>query len=193
MIEELRGIWRGETVACIASGPSLRQEDCDAIQKSGICSIVVNTSYRKAPFADILYAMDPGWWRMNHEAVLASGFRGQLWGSSGTAKWAKSTQGKLWPVNFSNSGSGAISMAVVTGAKRVLLTGYDCQLTGGKKHWHDDHPFPLSNAQSVKSWPYQFSLVAKYAAAHSVKVINCTRSTALLCFPRGDLREELER
>lgn len=96
--------------------------------------------------------------------------------------------GKGWNPH-GNSGCGAISLACFAGARRVLMLGYDCQKTGGKTHWHGDHPKGLGNAGSVHKWPAQFaSLKAKMSG---VEIINCSRETALTVFPRASLEQTL--
>ena len=70
------------TTVCIASGPSLTQEQCAqaiAARDAGRCSIVVvNNSWQRAMSADILYACDGAWWSM-HAAAVRAGFLGQCW------------------------------------------------------------------------------------------------------------------
>ena len=90
---------------------------------------------------------------------------------------------------FGNSGAGAIAMAAKAGATRVILLGYDCQRTGGKAHWHGDHPPMLGNAGSMPKWPDQFKRLA--ASLEGVEVVNCSRETALTVFPRAPLESAL--
>lgn len=71
------------------------------------------------------------------------------------------------------------------------MVGYDCQKTGGKVHWHGDHPKGLGNAGAMPKWPAQFQDMLRYLGG--ISVINCSRETALRCFPRGDLETELAR
>ena len=52
--------WEGMTVAIIASGPSLTIEQCSLVSQWRQAApnrrfVAVNTSYRRAPFADILF------------------------------------------------------------------------------------------------------------------------------------------
>lgn len=91
---------------------------------------------------------------------------------------------------YGNSGAGAISLAILGGAKRVLLLGYDSQRTYGKVHHHGDHPKGLGNAGAMHKWPAQFAKLVE--ENKHIKIINCSRETALTCFPRGDLNKELE-
>lgn len=92
--------------------------------------------------------------------------------------------------HYQNSGVGAISLAVHFGAKRIILLGYDCQKTGGKTHWHGNHPRGLGNAGSINTWPNQFAKLAKDLAGRA-EIINCTRETALTMFERKPLDEVL--
>ena len=73
----------------------------------------------------------------------------------------------------------------------MILLGYDCQKTGGKTHWHGDHPKALGNAHSLPNWPRFFANVAKYAITDGTPVVNCSRATALNCFPRAELKDML--
>lgn len=91
---------------------------------------------------------------------------------------------------FGNSGAGAMILASLAGAKRIIMLGYDCQHTGGKKHWHGDHPPKLGNADRPDAWAKGFAKVAHELQA--LEIANCSRETALTMFERKDLRECLE-
>jgi hypothetical protein len=90
-----------------------------------------------------------------------------------------------------NSGAGAISLAHKGGATRIILLGYDCQRgPNGEAHHHGDHPRGMGNAGSLPKWPEQFERLSRRLSG--VEVINCSRRTALTCFPRADLEEVLD-
>lgn len=93
---------------------------------------------------------------------------------------------------YNNSGAGSVSLALMRGAARIVLLGYDLQYTEGKCHWHGDHPRGLGNAGSVARWPQAFRTLRKRLDAAGIEYINCTRDTAL-DWPREDLEEVLER
>ncbi|WP_064746801.1 hypothetical protein [Lysobacter antibioticus] len=83
-------------------------------------------------------------------------------------------------------------MAALSGAARVVMLGYDCQHTGGKKHWHGDHPpGTAGNAapHTVAKWPVHFRKLRD--AYRGVQIINCSRDTALDVFPLAALEEAL--
>lgn len=94
--------------------------------------------------------------------------------------------------HYQNSGAGAISLAARMGIKKIIMLGYDCGHTGGKTHWHGDHPAGLANAGAVKDWPAEFKALAEHLALNGVQVINCSRATRLTCFERADLAAVLQ-
>jgi hypothetical protein len=178
---------------CIASGTSLTAEDCETVRESGYPTIVVNSSFRRALWADILFAMDAPWWNEYIRDVEQT-FPGERWGYVRVPAEYKvyATKGALYPTGWGNSGSYAISLAVVSKPMKIVLLGYDCQYgPQGQRHWHADYPEKMGNATTLKRWPYQFELVAKYARQHGIPVLNCSRATALTHFERGELCREL--
>lgn len=186
------GRWAGQTVVCIASGPSLTVDDCAAVQAAGLPAIVTNTTFRRCPWAEVLLAHDARWWHL-HRAEVDAVFHGKRLTCSTQNFGVPSLRLILQFKPFNNSGAAAISLAVLGGAARVLLLGYDCQpAPDGRIHWHPDHPAPLSNARTMAVWPHKFQQVAAYAKKQGVPVLNATRSTALRCFERVALEDILE-
>lgn len=188
----------GGTVLCVASGPSLTQEDVEYCRGRVDMAIAVNTSYQAVPWAYALYAADAHWWDWNKGARGFDGMRYSL--STEAAKWGVSilrNAGKdgleLSPDGLKtgcNSGYQAINLAVHYGSKRIILLGYDMQLGDGQKaHWHADHPHGRPSPFSV--FREKFATLVRPLAELGVEVINCTPRTALTCFPRRPLREAL--
>jgi hypothetical protein len=197
--------WSGKTVVCIASGPSLTEEDCELVRQSGHVVIVANTTFRLAPWADALFAFDVKWWDEYHKEVDEV-FKGRRFGySTPCVRYgAESLFFEAWFNSFSNSGACAVGLAIAAGAKKIVMLGYDCQKTDGKVHWHPDHPSRMSektarkrwpggmaNAESIKRWPSQFKNVRIYADNNGARVINASRVTALDCFERANLEDVL--
>lgn len=178
---------RLDEVFCLASGPSLNAVDVEAVRQwragaEGRAVVVTNTTFRMAPWADFLFAMDRAWWKVHHEEV-ARVFKGS--GFSLKAHYgAEATD-----IISRNSGAGAINFARSRSAMVIYLLGYDCQHTGGRRHWHGDHPKNLSNAHSVGEWSRHFADIAR--RARNTTIINCSRESALRCFPRRPLEEVL--
>lgn len=187
-----------KTAICIASGPSLTQADVDYCRGKGKV-YVVNDCYKLAPWADVLYACDYEWWK-HHNGV--PDFQGEKWTISHPA-WAEyklNLVGNLpatspWsdrPGHIAtgrNSGFQALNLAVLQGAERVILLGYDMGLADdGKRHWFGEHPGQLKKQSDYARWIECFRLASRFIP---VPVINCTRRTALDCFPLARLEDTL--
>lgn len=196
--------WAGETVFCIASGPSLTAEDCEAIhQRGGARVMVVNTSFRLAPWADVVFAADLRWWEVyGREAKAACS--GEFW-TNGEHAWkphalryiknARAPGLSMTPgvINGGgNSGQAIVQLAYQFGAARVVLLGYDMQRTGNRSHWHGDHR-GLSNAGAWPEWIRNIERTARDLEAAGVTIVNASRATAITGIRRADLGDELAR
>lgn len=206
--------WRGATAVIVASGPSLTPDQClhvemwrktPSVERRIV--IAINTSWQRAPFADMLYACDGAWWRAretpgdatNYERAAANFHKSQLWtqdikaaselnlqlirsqANHGLSKNRKViNQGK-------NSAYQAINIGFLAGVKRFVLLGVDCKGT----HWHGNHPSPLSNSLPHKMWMGFFAGLAADLRAEGIPVVNCSPGTALSVFPTGDIEREL--
>lgn len=185
--------WKGGTVVCIASGPSLAEADCERARSAGLPTIVTNTTFKRCLWADVLFGFDGAWWG-KYRAEVDAEFKGrrvtcsQGGRRSGDAELVNNVP---WFTSFHNSGANAISLAITGGAIRIVLLGFDCQKLGGQVHWHGDHPDGLSNARSLKLWPKHFKNVARLADQRRVDIVNCSRATALTCFRRAPLEDVL--
>ena len=135
------------------------------------------------PWADALYAQDRVWWQQ-YEREVEEAFPGERW-SRNTIPGVR----KLRVEASQNSGAGAIALAASQGACKVVLLGYDCQLTGGRAHWHPDHPGRMGNCGALADGPRQYHQLA--GQLPGIQIINCSRSTALDVFPLGRLEEVL--
>lgn len=189
---DLQGIWKSYTVVCIASGPSLTLEDCEAVR--GLKTIVCNTSFRIAPWADVLYAMDAVWWKVYIHEVDKT-YPGIKASCADLEHWFGVY--RLRDCGFiksNNTGAGAISLAAYMGARRIIMLGYDLSHDGEKAHHHGDHPAPLGNArnQSIKGWLPQFEKLRARLNESGIEISNCSRRTAL-DWPRSTIEDELER
>lgn len=148
---------------------------------------MTNTTFRIAPWADALMAMDKPWWDMYREEVAAT-FVGERVSSNPIPPDYGVRQMPHTFKAYANSGAAAVSMAINAGAHRVLLLGYDCQHTGGKTHWHGSHPRGLGDASSTKKWLIRFGELAR-DLGDKAHIFNCSRETALDMFERRPLEE----
>ena len=190
--DDVANVFRGRTVVCAASGPSLTAEDLEAVR--GLPLVVCNSTWRLAPWADVLVAMDTAWWRQ-YGSEVAQAFPGYRVGSTSQAVKFGATHSTYGAVfhTFGNSGAMAVAFLARGRAARVILLGYDAGAgPDGKLHWHPDHPKPLNNPQaSINRWPQQFDRLAKHCKERGVQVINASRATKLRCWPRMTIEEAL--
>ena len=194
-------LWPGGTVVCMASGPSLTQEDADYCRGKADGVIVVNTTYQRAPWADCLIASDVRWWNWHKGA---KDFQGLKYATSKHVKWAgvqilRNTGPKgleLDPTGLRhgiNTGYRAVNLAVHFGAARILLLGYDMKRGEDAKrleHWHGDHPIP--SRSHYPTFIRYFQTIVEPLKELGIEVWNCTPGSALDCFPKADLRDVLK-
>lgn len=199
--------WKGETCVILASGPSLKQfiespQGARGLPDTKI--VAVNSTYRWAPFADVIYAGDFMWWKQNITDVrrAQSGFT-QLWTCDRAAaerwdlNWVKGVNrlglGKDKFIHTNgNSGAQAINLAYVFGCRRILLLGFDMKLgPAGERHHHADHPAPMVQAQTFGDWIHKSEFLARELEEAGCSVVNCSAETALTCWPRSTIEKEL--
>lgn len=197
------GEWAGETAVVMASGPSMCSEDAEYVRGKAR-TIVVNTTFRLAPWADFLYSNDHDWMEMHlHEIGLK--FKGDvICGHSAYMrdpvidhipfdKWAIGLRAASGCIAWGmNSGGAAISLAHRLGASRIVLLGYDQQWTNNMPRWHGRHPGQLQNQKpGFHRWAEWFEQAAIDAKDEGISIVNCSRETSLACFPRMALQEAL--
>jgi hypothetical protein len=150
----------------------------------------VNTTYRMAPWADAMFAMDRQWWD-THIREVQETFAGARYSNNPLTQRHNVTRlPNSTFKTYGNSGAAAVNVAAEGGARRIILLGYDCQKTDGKAHWHGDHPSNLGNAGQIHRWAERFRELA--ADLRHLTIINASRATALTCFPRMDLEDALQ-
>lgn len=133
--------------------------------------------------------MDRAWWDV-HIAEVNKVFLGVRYSNNPLSQKLnvkKLNQQKF--KTYGNSGASCISLAAEGGAKRIVLLGFDVQKSEGKTHWHGDHPPTLGNAGQISRWHDKFAEQSK--ALKHLEIINCSRETALTCYPRANLEDVL--
>jgi hypothetical protein len=187
-----------------ATGPSLTRSDLDAVRAAGIPLLVVNDAWRLAPWADDLYACDYRWWKVHEQASRA--FQGTRWTQDQKAarEW-KSLRfipsaprlglgtDPAGPIHQGqNSGYQAVNLAYLLGARTVILLGYDMSHDNGRAHFFGSHSQNgLIDAPDYRPYAKAFEHMAP--GQYGLTVINCSRRSALECFPRERLEDVLLR
>jgi hypothetical protein len=90
-----------------------------------------------------------------------------------------------------NSGFQALNLAVLAGAKRVILLGFDGKpAQDGKAHWFGDHPSPTPPA-AYPLYRQAMSAAEHDMAAAGVEVVNCSPGSAIDAWPKMELENVL--
>ena len=184
----------------LCSGPSQNYADVQSIRKNrdhGDTVIAVNNMIFMAPWADVLYACDKDWWAEYGARVrdfkcrkVYLMDRAKNYGATEIYRCGRTTGlGEKLIHTGGNSGYQAINLAYIDGAREIVITGLDCAHTFGRRHCHDDHPEGMDNATPVKTWAERFPTIAEPLKAKGVRVVNCSRYTALTCFERMPLED----
>jgi len=192
-------MWRGQTVAILASGPSMSQAVADRVGEAKVCVVAVNTTVKLAPWADMLYAADD-FWIVKYEK-LAAGFAGLKVTCSDDNHHGWLALRNTGKVGFDhdvgcvrtggNSGYQAIHLALHAHAHRILLFGFDMHSSGGEMHWHGRHPEPLRNAGEgiFERWIKHFEALSEEASNRRIEILNCTPGSALHAFRFASMDE----
>lgn len=86
-----------------------------------------------------------------------------------------------------NSGYMAINLAVLAGARRIVLAGYDGRCgPANEAHFFGEHPEPTPDSV-MRYWVKSFRGMTADLARLGVEVINATPGSAIDAFPREDL------
>lgn len=181
------GCFRNKTVVCVGSGPSLTRADCDLVEKSGFGIVAINDSWRAVRNADVIYAGDYNWWKLNNALIDVPA---QRWTSSQSAS-SEFGINLFKRVNVEwHSGLRAVEFAEYQNAVRIILLGYDYSVSQGS-HWHGDHKHHLlgnPNEAKCRKWRGQMKQLSHNT---NIEIINCSRETSLTCFPRAQLEDLL--
>jgi hypothetical protein len=191
-------LFPGATIVCVGSGPSLLKADVEYAHEKGAKIIAVNDAYLYAPFAVALMASDGAWWI--HKKPEFAGLRYSLDPSAARIDGVQvlkntGTDGiELDPAGLKtgrNSGAAAVNLAVHFGAKRILLLGYDMDADKHRSHFFGSHKFPLRDGSPFQLFRETFKHQVGPLAQLGIEIVNCSRRTALKCFPCRPLAQEL--
>lgn len=202
-------LWPGATIVCLACGPSLTAADAKlvrAAREAGrVRVIAINAAVRLAPWADVRYAYHAiDWCRPEDAGILASfeglrfavepaaaEFGATILHATGTEGLELTEPGAIR--HGHNSGFAAVNLAVLLGAARVVLVGYDMQRAGGDPRGAL-HFYPCAGTVGrgeFATWLRIFQTLPPALEAVGVTVVNASRVTALEVFPRVELEAAL--
>ena len=168
----------------------MRQADADLVRDwrgENRKAIAINNTYQLAPWADVIYGCDSRWWKKYHEDVFAR-CPGEKWAyQDAPCKKYGCNKARLRSTG-GNSGYQSVRLAITEfEATRIILLGFDLKAPG---HWHPEHKgWPNPTNQNMMNWRNNLANLGREFKA--VEIINCSRDTALECFPKMELRRAL--
>ena len=199
------GAWRGEPCFIIGGGPSLQGFDFDRLRGRGRI-IAINRALEFVPFADIIFFMDWKLYKRYHEQPAnralwdrATGIKVflNLMGrkvedvrsvrSRGRAGISNSLASGLY--HGSNSGFGALNLALTLKAAPIYLLGYDMRQAHGRTHFHSGYGTRGHGGVCQAFLKPFLALEPKFKAMN--QIVNLSRSSALRIFRFGDIEEVL--
>lgn len=201
-------MWEGEIVAIIGGGPSLTAAQVEACR--GRCRIIaVNTGFKLAPFADILYWSDESWGGQWREHPDFKAFQGMKVALENARTWTWDPSIKVLEnygddglcelpdgvMTMRNSGAQAMQLAYHLGARAELLLGFDMRVVGGRTHFHSGTKD--AHARETPWDCFKNDMLPKFPALKEaldrkgVCVINCSPASALEVFAKMTVEDAL--
>lgn len=185
--------WQGQDVFILGGGPSLKAFDVSRL--AGKCVVGCNDAYQFGPrIVSILCFGDTKWFRchqlslrrwpnpiVTNQPMLAE--------EEGLIVFRREDYGfHVDALGWNgNTGAMAINLALILGAARIFLLGFDMKLgEDGQSNWH---PNPLSTPTNEVHYARYKENFARclgdwIARWSQVQIINLNPESALSCFPR---------
>lgn len=205
--------FQGQTIACIATGPSLTLQQVEIARAKGFVLFGCNRVWEIVPDLSVLYGCNEKFWAHYWDDDLAS-YPAEKWTTNRIAarKFGLNVIAERDARGLSNdpgrihhghgSGYSMLNLAYLMGASRIVLLGYDLRYApdydGSEKkagstprHYFGEYPSDLLHwpKMSLKEGVH-VGLIEYYRSVSKqsvVEIINCTPGSALDCFPRMDI------
>lgn len=193
-------MWKGETAYIVGGGASLKGMDWSRLE--GRCVIGCNDAYKLGPkIVKCAYFGDLNWWRIHHWVALR-----QFKGLKVTCAPEYIREQDIYPLQrkprkickapsvgwFNSTGASAVNLAIILGAKKVVLLGFDMKLTNGDSNWYVN----LKNKPDASVYP---RFIQGFEMLRSdlkdtwldVEVVNANPDSAMDVFPKVKLEDVL--
>lgn len=187
--------WQGQTVAIVASGPSIATFDFERI--AGLRTIAVKDGYKMVPNADVLMIGDH---RYSRRRENFEDYKGGLilytdpvplpecWCADTRIQFIPKVPGRGLSINsrelrgtFTTTNL-AINYAFLRGSKRILLVGVDGKpAKDGRRWFNSDRKEDWHTRYSKQKWGY--NRLPDDLRKYGVAVFNLNPDTAITVFP----------
>ena len=176
--------------------------------------IGINSAYLIGDWIDMIFFGDKGWWLSNRERLAKFlGLKVSCHPKIGEGQFAteqikfilkdRSHTKGLSPnsnmVSWNlNSGAAALSVAANTGAKRIILLGFDMRLgANNKQHWHALYGSAKRTNINPRKLPFNrhlrgFPAIAEDAKQRDIEILNACPESKIDCFRKVTVKEVLE-
>jgi len=207
-------MWTESVVYIIGGGPSVK-EQLHLIEKlKGKRVIAVNDAYILGDWIPICFFGDAGWLKYHDveeviykkDGITRHGIRsfpGMIVGfnqnkpRSYLYRIERKSDGFSTDPRFlawnGNSGSAAINLAYLLGAKKIVLIGFDMQLgVDGNSNWHQNlKDNPNANCYTIYMKRMKKIDIEMKEKGVKIDIVNCSPRTQLNIFRAGCLEEEI--
>lgn len=165
----------------------------------------MNDTYQRVPFTDVLYFADKKWWDWHKDTPAYKALTCEKATVFTTGNLVDDPEVAMLRVagtpglsadadalcTGSNSGHQAINIAVLAGAKRIVLLGYDAQQgPQGQHHFFGEHPDKTQAPYANQIRELKGAL--PFLKDHGIEVINASAHSAINFFPKMPLHEALQ-
>ncbi len=196
-------IWEGEDAYIVGGGPSLDSFDWDLIRGKNV--IGCNSAFvLGADVVSICIFADWNWWKEIGELCLPT-YGGMVVGVCPNLdevldlpKWVLLMNREERKVGLSyenlgfngNTGSLALNLALLLGARRIFLLGFDMKMRGNRANWHDVR-HEAANPESYPMFKRNFLRIAKDVVTMfpGREVVNVSDVSELTAFPKVSIED----
>jgi len=200
--------WKGLDVIIIGGGPSLNDFPFDTLKQETV--IGCNAAFKLGPeICSVLFFGDYKDFFVPFEKELMQ-FDGPIFTCSRKFQkvpvaWINCLPRKPDGLHDDvigwggNTGCAAINFALVAGAKRAYLLGFDLKAEQDKKHWHSEYQV---QEKRIRNRPQNYSRFAQGFGALAkdwrerfpeYEIVNVTDDSALDCFPKMSVNDFLDK
>lgn len=199
--------WKGQRCFIIGGGESLKGFDFSILRNE--LTIGINRAYEKID-CTINYSMDHDYYNWIITGKMGPEAKKKLDDFNGIPVWLDGA-GYDYPdgvfivhkshnLDFSdslkkgisggsNSGLGALNLAVCLGANPIYLLGFDMKTNGTKQTWwHSGYPEKQKD-KVYRSFVASFNHIAPEVEKRGIQVVNLNLKSGLKCFDFGDVRD----
>jgi hypothetical protein len=191
--------WRGQDAVIICGGTSVTPALIDLASRCGKHTIVINSVYQFAPWAELLFFADMRWWDQERKLRrdLIRAWPGQIATTSRKSKGdhllrlRKMTEPPYISDNpeaafvHRSSLTGALNICYHRRARRVIILGADNSESNGRAHFHEEYIWSrVPGTWEAKA--KELEGAARILARAGVEVVNCSPISTLTCWPKAE-------